>query len=317
MTRDGLWKWKVLSFGLTSAPATFQRLMEQVLSGLHWKTLLIYLDDVIVISPDFPTHVSRPRDVFDRLRAAGLKLKPSKCALLQPEVTYLGHVVGRDGVATDPEKVQAVKEWIVPRDLTELRAFLGLVGYHRQYIRGFTGVAQPLNRLTAKGVWWEWTQKEQQAFDHLKQRLMEAPILAYPDPAKEYILDTDARDYSVGAVLSHVQGGSEVVVAYYSKTLTTAEKNYCTTRKELLAVVKAVKHFWPYLYWRTFRLRTDYASLIWLCKQVEPSSQVACWLQILAEFSYRIEHWPEARERRQHEPLAGGAVSCKQCKQCL
>jgi len=103
ITRDGLWKWKVLPLGLTSAPATFQRLMEQVLSGLHWKTLLIYLVDVIVISPDFPTHVSRLREVFDHLRAAGLKLKPSKCALLQPEVTYLGHVVGRDGVATDPE----------------------------------------------------------------------------------------------------------------------------------------------------------------------------------------------------------------------
>jgi len=103
ITHDGLWKWKVLPFELTSAPATFQRLMEQVLSGLHWRTLLIYLDDVIVISPDFSTHVSRLREVFDHLQAAGLKLKPSKCALLQPEVTYLCHVVGRDGVAIDPE----------------------------------------------------------------------------------------------------------------------------------------------------------------------------------------------------------------------
>jgi len=125
--------------------------MEQVLSRLHWKTLLIYLDDAIVISSDFTTHVSRLREVFDCLRAAGLKLKPSKCALLQPEVTYLGHVVGCDGVATDPEKVQAVKEWTVLRDLSELHAFLGLVGYYRQYIPGFAGVAQPLNQLTAKG----------------------------------------------------------------------------------------------------------------------------------------------------------------------
>jgi len=105
ITRDGLWKLKVLPFGLTSAPATFQRLMEQVLSGFHWETLLIYLDDVIVISPDFLTHVSHLREVFDRLRAAGLKLQPSKCALLQPEVTYLGHVIGHDGVTTNPEKV--------------------------------------------------------------------------------------------------------------------------------------------------------------------------------------------------------------------
>jgi len=119
--------------------------MEQVLSGLHWKTLLIYLDDVIVISPDFTIHVSRLREVFDCLRAAGLKLKPSKCALLQPEVTYLGHVVGQEGVSTDPETVQAVKEWAVPRKLPELRAFLGLVRYYRQYIPDFARMARPLN----------------------------------------------------------------------------------------------------------------------------------------------------------------------------
>jgi len=155
ITYDGLWKWKVLPFGLMSTLATFKQLMEQVFSGLHWKTLFIYLDDIIVISPEFTSHVNRLRELFDRLRAAGLKLKPSKCALLQWEVTYLGHVVGRDGVATNPEKVQAVKEWTVPRHLPELMAFLGLVGYYRQYIPGLAGVTQPLNRLTAKGVRWQ------------------------------------------------------------------------------------------------------------------------------------------------------------------
>jgi len=129
----------VLPFGLTSAPATFQRLMEQVLSGLYWKTLLIYLDDIIVISPDFQTHICRLREVFERLRGSGLKLKPSKCALLQPEVKYLGHVIGRNGVATDPEKLQAIEDWVTPQELTGLRAFLGLVGYYRQYIPDFAG----------------------------------------------------------------------------------------------------------------------------------------------------------------------------------
>jgi len=119
---------------------------------------------------------------------------------------------------------------------------------------------------------------------------MVALILAYPDPAKEYILDTDASDHNVGAVLSQVQNGREVVVAYYSKAMSASEKSYCTTRKELLAVVKAVKHFRPYLYERTFRLRMDYASLMLLCRRAEPSSQVARWLEILAEFSYQIEH---------------------------
>jgi len=152
ITWDVLWKWKVLPFGLASSPATFQRLMKQVLNGLHWKTLLIYLNDVIVISPDFDTYVSRLTDIFDRLRAAGLKLKPSKCVLLQQEVKYLGHVVGRDEVAIDPEKVRAAKDWAVPVDLPELQPFLGLVRYYRQYIPDFAAIAQPLNRLTAKGV---------------------------------------------------------------------------------------------------------------------------------------------------------------------
>jgi len=194
ITRDGLQKWKVLPFELTSAPATFQRLMEQVFSGIHWKTLLIYLDDVIVISPDFETHVSCLQEVFERLRSASLKLKLSKCALLQPEVKYLGHVVGRNGVATNPKKVRAIEDWVTPQDLTGLRAFLGLVGYYRQYILDFAGIVQPLNRLTAKGVMWQWTPVEQRAFECLKGCLLTAPILAYPDPTLEYILDTNARD---------------------------------------------------------------------------------------------------------------------------
>jgi len=312
--RDRLWKWKVLPFKLTSAPATFQRLMEQVLRGLHWKTLLIYLDDVIVISPDFQTHVSRLREVFERLRGADIKLKPSKCALLQPEVKYLGHVVGRNGVATDPEKVRAIEEWVALQDLTGLRAFLGLVGYYRQYTPDFAGIAQPLNRLTTKGVTWQWSPVEQQAFDRLKGCLLAAPVLAYPDSALEYILDTDAGDQNVGAVLSQVQEGRGVVVAYYSKSLSPTKRNYCTTRKELLAVIKSVKHFRPYLYGRQLRLRTDHASLIWLCKRAEPSSQVAHWLEILAEFSYQIKHRP-GRKHGNADGLSwrpdGG------CKQCL
>jgi len=283
----------VLPFGLTSAPATFQRLMEQVLSGLHWKTLLIYLDDVIVISPDFQTHVSRLREVFERLRGAGLKLKPSKCALFQPKVKYLGHVVGRNGMATDPEKVRAMEDWVTPQDLTRFRAFLGLVGYYRQYIPYFAGIAQPLNRLTAKGVTWQWSPVEQQAFDRLKGCLLVAPVLAYTDPALEYILDTDTP---------------------VTRMLALCFQNYCTTRKEFLAVIKSVKHFRPYLYSRWFRLRMDHASLIWLCWRAEPSSQVARWLEILAKFSYRIKHRPGKKHGNadglSRQPDGG-------CKQCL
>ena len=312
ITRSGLWKWKVLPFGLTSAPATFQRLMEQVLRGLHWKTALLYLDDVIVISPDFKSHLVRLEEVLQRLQKAGLKLKPKKCELLQEEVKYLGHLVSAAGIATDPEKIEAIKGWPSPSNLKELQAFLGTAGYYRQYLPDFATVARPLHHLTSKGVEWSWTQEAQEAFDELRRRLVRAPVLGYPDPRLEYILDTDASDVGIGAVLSQVQDGRERVIAFYSKTLNPAERNYCVTRKELVAVVKAVKHFRPYLYGQRFRLRTDHASLQWLCRRTEPSHQVARWFKLLSKFSYVTEH----RKGSLHGNADGLSRRCEDCRQC-
>jgi transposase InsO family protein len=314
-TRTGLWKWKVLPFGLTSAPATFQRLMEQVLQGLHWKTLLLYLDDIIVISPDFATHISRLEEVLARLRKAGLKLKPSKCELFQDKVNYLGHVVSSQGIATDPKKVEAVKEWSMPKNLKELQAFLGLAGYYRQYIQDYATLAKPLTLLTGKNIKWEWSEEASVAFRSLKRSLINSPILAYPDPKIQYILDTDASGVGVGAVLSQIQEGEERAVAYYSKTLSPAERNYCVTRRELLAVVKAMKHFRPYLYGQKFRLRSDHASLRWLCRRQEPSAQVARWLEILAEFTYELEH--RAGNKHGNADALSRKEECNDCKQCV
>ena len=312
-TRSGLWRWNVLPFGLTSAPATFQRLMERVLQGLHWKTLLLYLDDVIVIGANFESHLHRLQEVLDRLRSAGLKLKPSKCHLFQTEVRYLGHVVSNRGVSTDPEKVEAVADWVPPRKQSELHSFLGTVGYYRQYIEGFATIAKPLTHLTAKNVRFQWTDECQKAFDSLKQSLISAPVLGYPDASCEYILDTDASLVGVGAVLSQIQHGQERVISYYSKTLQPVQRNYCVTRRELLAVVKAVTHFKPYLYGRKFTVRTDHASLIWLCRRSEPSHQIARWLEILSEFKFTIIH----RAGIKHGNADGlSRRPCTDCKQC-
>jgi len=315
-TRSGLWKWKVLPFGLTSAPATFQRLMERVFRGLHWRTLLLYLDDVIVVAPDVETHLQRLQEVFDRLRAAGLKLKPSKCELFQQQVRYLGHVVSKDGVSTDPDKVAAMAEWPAPRDQKELLTFLGMTGYYRQFVKGYANIARPLHRLSGKGVPWEWTGECQQAFLTLRDRLVSAPILCYPSGIGAYVLDTDASDASVGAVLSQEQAdGREGVISYFSKALNGAERNYCTTRKELLAVVRAVKHFRPYLYGRKFRIRTDHASLIWLLRQKEQEGQVARWIELLSEFDFEIAHRPGAKhgnaDAMSRRPCGA------ECRQCL
>jgi transposase InsO family protein len=313
VTRGGLWKWKVLPFGLTSATATFERLMEMVLRGLHWKTLLIYLDDVIVFSNSLEEHCDRLAEVFQRLRSAGLKLKPSKCELFRTKVNYLGHVVSSQGVSTDPDKVKAVQEWPTPQCLTQLKAFLGTVGYYRRYIPDYATIAKPLTRLTSKKLAKDWDDECNEAFKKLKESLVSAPVLGYPDPALPYVLDTDASKWAVGAVLSQVQEGRERVIAYFSKTFSPAELNYCTTRKELLAVIKAIKHFRPYLYGRKFTLRTDHASLIWLCKRSQPSDQVARWLESLAEMDYKVIHRPGSK----HSNADGLSRSCcEDCKQC-
>ena len=151
-TRHGLFEFQVMPFGLCNAPGTFQRLMEFVLAGLQWQTCLVYLDDVIVYSRDFDEHLKRLREVFEGLRQASLKLKPSKCFLLQPRVPYLGHVISAEGVKTDPEKVKAVQQWPVPSKVTDVRSFLGSASYYQRFIKNFEEIAAPLHPLTAREV---------------------------------------------------------------------------------------------------------------------------------------------------------------------
>ena len=313
VTRSGLWQWKVMPFGMTSAPATFERLMETVLRGLQWKSLLLYLDDVIVFSSDVESHITRLEEVFCRLRAANLKLKPAKCELFKTKVKYLGHIVSEEGVATDPEKVSAVRDWPTPGCTSQLRKFLGTVGYYRRFCPGLATVAKPLNALTKKGVAFIWTEECQEAFEELKDLLVSSPILGYPDPELPYVLDTDASLSAAGGVLSQVQDGVERPIAYFSKTFSKPERNYCVTRRELLAVVLSVQHFRPYLYGRKFLLRTDHASLQWLRRRKEPEGQVARWLEILSEFSYDLKHRPGV----QHGNADGlSRRLCGDCPQC-
>lgn len=291
-THKGLYHFNVLPFGLTNAPATFERLMEHVLRGLQWEKCLLYLDDIIIVGKTFEETVENFEAVLARLRGAGLKLKPSKCCLMRRKVAFLGHIVSPEGVSCDPEKVSEVADWETPQNLTELRAFVGLATYYRKFVPGFARVAEPLTALTRKGVPYEWTPSCEQAFQALKQKLVEAPILAYPspDPDAPFVLDTDASDMALGAVLSQVQGGTERVIAYASKTLSAPQRNYCTTYKELLAVVLFVKHFKHYLSGRKFTIRTDHSSLRWLINFRDAEGMVARWITYLSTFDFEIVH---------------------------
>ena len=243
VTPGGLFQFKCMPFGLCNAPSTFERLMEQVLAGLQWQICLVYLDDVIVYSRDFTEHVERLEIILKRISEAGLKLKPKKCHFFCERVIYLGHKVSAEGIATDPEKVRAVQDWGVPKNLTDVRSFLGLCSYYRRFIPQFSTIAKPLTRLTEKDHGFRWGDEQEEAWATLKHKLLSAPVLAYPDPQKEFILDTDASAFGIGAVLSQVQDGQERVIAYGSRCLTKEERRYCVTRKELLAVVYFLKHF--------------------------------------------------------------------------
>lgn len=239
-SENGFWQFRTMPFGLCNAPATFERLMEHILSGLNRELCLVYLDDIIVTGKSFTEHISNLRKVFNRLKGANLKLNPKKCQLFRKEVKFLGHVVSENGISTDTEKVQAVKEWPTPKTVKEIRSFLGLCSYYRRFIKNFAEIAKPLHQLTEKGKQFLWTEKCEDAFSTLKEKLVSSPILAYPKEEGMFILDTDACDTGIGAVLSQVQEGIEKVIAYYSRTLSKPERRYCVTRKELLAVVAAI-----------------------------------------------------------------------------
>ena len=224
-------------------------------------------------------------------------MKPEKCSLLQRSVSFLGHVVSEKGIETDPAKIRAVIEWPTPKSVREVRSFVGLAGYYRRFVENFAAIAAPLHALMGKDKIFKWDDAAQQAFDKLKEVHTSPPILAMPTDSGEYILDTDASDTAIGAVLSIRRDGSEQVIAYASRRLDRREINYCVTRKELLAVVHFMRYFRQYLLGRQFQVRTDHAALTWLRRLPEPIGQQARWLEVIEEFDFVIKHRPGSQHR--------------------
>lgn len=202
VTRSGLFQFTVMPFGLCNSPATFERLMEVVLAGLNFNVCLVYIDDIIIFGKTFDETLQNLEQVLTKLQLAGLKLKAAKCTLFKKEVLFLGYKVSGDGVQTDPAKVAVVEQWPIPIEVSEVRSFVGLCSYYRRFIAGFSSLAKPLFRLTEKGREFKWTSDCQSAFDNLKKCLTTAPILAHPNFSVPFILDTDASQVGLGAVLS-------------------------------------------------------------------------------------------------------------------
>ena len=277
--------------GLCTAGATFQRAMSLVLRGLQWEEVIVYLDDVIVLGTDFNNTLSALRKVLSRLRTHDLKLKPRKCHFFKEEVEFLGKLVSCSGTSIAPDKLEAVKEWPVPQNAKELMSFLGFMNYHRNHMPGFAKVSADLYTLAhAKDFF--WSRQHQSCFEKLKTIAISAPMLAHPSPDGLFILDCDASGTQIGAQtqLSQVQNGVIKPICYASHVLIKQHQNYCTTRKELLAVVKFCCQFRHYLLGRHFLIRTDHNSLVWLTRFKQIEGQLARWLEELSQYDFKILH---------------------------
>jgi len=287
-TRRGLFHFTRLS----GAPGSFCRLMSIVLRDLLWVICLCYLDDIVIYARTPEELLERLRTVLDRLREVGLKAKPSNCELFRTEIKFLGHLVSADGINPMPDKLEAIRDWPVPHCLKDVRSFFGLASYYRRFVKGFATTAEPLTRLTRKMARFKWSEEAQLAFEALKKALVEATSLAFPVPQEHCILDTDASDVAVGAVLSQRIDGVERPIAFFSRVMNETQRHYRTTRRELLAVICALQHFRHYLLGTKIILRTDHHSLKWLQTFKRPEGILARWRETLAEFDFVIEHRP-------------------------
>lgn len=338
----GFWEFNRMPQGITNAPSTFQRLMEKCMGDMNLKEVLVFLDDIIVFSKTLEEHETRLIKVLNRLKEYGLKLSPEKCKFFQTSVRYLGHVVSRNGVETDPEKVKALQTWPVPTDLKELRSFLGFAGYYRRFIKSYSNLVKPLTNLTSgypplrKGIkpkantpqyhdprkpfGERWTPECEQAFRAIIERLTTAPILGFADPKLPYTLHTDASTMGLGAALYQEQEGQMRVIAYASRGLSKSESRYPAHKLEFLALKWAVtEKFSDYLYGSQFMVVTDSNPLTYVLSTAKLDAMSYRWLAALSTFNFQLQYRAgklnsdaDDLSRRPHGELLNDTVSQKE-----
>lgn len=277
-TESGHYEFQRMCFGLKGDPATFQRLM----------------NDIVVISATLDEHITQLREVFSRLRKYSLQLQPPKCEFLRHEVKYLGHIITENGVKPDPEKISCVMNYPIPSNAKEVKSFLGLIGYYRRFIKDFSKIAKPLTNLLKKDqpLWSLWSHKCKDAFETFRHILTNKPLHQYADFARPFNITTDASNVAIGAILSQGEIGTDLPISYASRTINKAETNYNTTEKELLAIIWAVKQFRQYVYGRKFNIITDHKPLSWLFGVKDPGAKLTRWRLQLEEYDYNVIYKP-------------------------
>ncbi|GJR84785.1 putative reverse transcriptase domain-containing protein [Tanacetum coccineum] len=304
-TRYGHYEFQVMPFGLTNAPAVFMDLMNRVCKPYLDKFVIVFIDDILIYSKNKQEHEEHLKLILELLKKEELYAKFSKCEFWIPKVQFLGHVIDSEGIHVDPAKIESIKDWASPKSPTEIHQFLGLAGYYRRFIEGFSKIAKPMTKLTQKKVKFVWGDKQEAAFQLLKQKLCSAPILALPEGSEDFIAYCDASKKGLGAVLMQ----REKVISYASRQLKIYEKNYTTHDLELGAVVFALKIWRHYLYGTKCTVFTDHKSLQHILDQKELNMRQRRWLELLSDYDCDIRYHPgkanvvaDALSRKEQEP---------------
>jgi hypothetical protein len=286
----GQFQFRRMPFGLHSAAGTFQALVDRLFTPDLEPYVFAYLDDLIVSTPDFETHLNTLGIVFDQLKKAGLTLKESKCEFCKPELRYLGYVVNRQGLNVDPAKVSAVFDMPQPKGVRDVRRLIGMMSWYCWFVPNFSTMVAPLTNLTRKKTRFTWTPECERAFSEVKNALVNAPILSCPNFSYPFTLQCDASDVGIGAVLTQNVEGKEQVICYLSRALLPAEQRYSTTEKECLSVIYAIERLRCYLEGTRFTVVTDHYSLFWLNNLKDPLGRIGRWVMRLQAFDFDIVH---------------------------
>lgn len=291
-TRYGHYEFLVLPFGLTNAPATFMHLMNSVFGPHLDRFVIVFLDDILIFSKSEEEHEQHVRQVLEILRKNKLYAQESKCAFFKRSISFLGHAVSEDGISMEQDKVKAIQEWPAPTSIPTLRSFLGLAGYYRRFVKGFSRIASPLTDLLRNDVKFQWQEPQQQAFESLKQAISTAPVLTVADDSLPYVVTADASGFAVGATLSQDQGKGLQPIAFLSHRMNEHEQHYPVHEQELLAIITALKEWRHYLHGRKTNVITDHASLRYLSTQPHLSPRQIRWSEFLQQFDLEVGYKP-------------------------
>lgn len=291
-TPFGIFVFNRMPFGLKNAPSTFQRLVDKFRSGLPQIMILAYLDDIIICSDSFENHIKDLKNTFERIKTFKIQLNQEKCSFCTPEIKYLSHILTINGLKPDPDKTAAILKRTAPKNTKGLISFLQTCSWYRRFVPNFARNSKPLSNLMKKDAKWKWMEEENNAFEKLKNLLVSPLILQQVDEKKPFYLKTDASNYALGAVLLQGEKEDEHPIEYASRLLLPAERNYSTTEREALAVVRAGKKICDYIEGSELHVLTDHQPLKWLFSLKSPTGRLARWALQLQPYNIQFGYTP-------------------------